>query len=75
MSIPLLGRVLSRTNFSVFPVDSNGVVTYKGWKFTNAWMKTLGGVSFDQAWFWRTHYHHSQSLLREVYSRNRSISF
>lgn len=44
----LTGKSALRTNFSVFPVDSNGVVTYKGWKFTNAWMKTLGGVSFDQ---------------------------
>lgn len=45
---PLTGASSLRTNFSVFPVDSNGVVTYKGWKFTNAWIKSLGSVSFDQ---------------------------
>lgn len=38
-----------RTNFSVFPMDSNGNVTYGGWKFTNAWITSLGGVSFNQA--------------------------
>lgn len=45
---PITGSSSLRTNFSVFPVDSNGNVTYKGWKFTNAWIKSLGSVSFDQ---------------------------
>lgn len=45
---PLSGQSTIRTNFSVFPMDSNGNVTYKGWKFTNAWISSLGSVSFDQ---------------------------
>jgi hypothetical protein len=45
---PLTASSSLRTNFSVFPMDSNGTVTYKGWKFTNAWIKNLGSVSFDQ---------------------------
>lgn len=45
---PATGKSNLRANFSVFPVDSNGKVTYKGWKFTNGWIKSLGSISFDQ---------------------------
>lgn len=45
---PFTGTSSLRANFSVYPVDSNGTVTYRGWKFTNAWIKSLGSISFDQ---------------------------
>jgi len=45
---PISGTSSLRTNFSVMTIDSNGVVTSQGWKFTQAWIKSLGSVSFDQ---------------------------
>ncbi len=42
------GSSAIRTNFSVMTIDSNGIVTSQGWKFTSAWLKSLGSVSFDQ---------------------------
>lgn len=36
-----------RTDVSVITQDSNGVVTSPGWTMQKAWLKSLGGVDFD----------------------------
>ena len=43
------GQASLRVNFSVSTLDANNTVTSPGWVFTNAFLKTLGGISFDQA--------------------------
>jgi len=39
---------LIRIPMDIIPVDSNGVVTKKGWTFTGCWISALDGVSFNQ---------------------------
>ena len=46
---PVTGESAIRTDFSVMTIDSNGIVTSQGWKFTGGWLKNLGSVSFDQS--------------------------
>jgi len=36
-----------RTDVSVLTSDSNGVPTSPGWTMQQAWLKNLGGISFD----------------------------
>jgi len=45
---PITGKSLLRTNFSVATEDANGIVTSPGWTFEKSFIKTLGGISFDQ---------------------------
>lgn len=40
---------LIRIPIDVIPIDSNGVVTKKGWSFTGCWLKELDGVTFNQS--------------------------
>jgi hypothetical protein len=39
---------LIRIPIDVIPVDSNGVVTKKGWTFTGCWISALDGATFNQ---------------------------
>lgn len=43
----ITGRSSIRTDVSVLTFDSNGVATSPGWTMQKAWIKSLGGVSFD----------------------------
>lgn len=44
----LSGTSAFRTDFTVLTLDSNGIPTSTGWKFTHAWIQELGGVTFNQ---------------------------
>lgn len=45
---PLTGQSELRTDFTVTPVDSNGIVTGPGWSFKGAYLKSLGSISYTQ---------------------------